>query len=63
MTTYVFDSAEVKQTGRTAKRVLKLAGGKTKEMVLVEITPTDPTFDWKKWVDPAILYVVEPPAS
>jgi len=59
MSTFVYDSTEVRQTGRTAKRVLKLAGNRTKEMTLVEITPVDPSFDWKKWVDPAQLYVVE----
>lgn len=53
--TYVFDGTEVKKTGRTAVRKLR-----QREMTLVEITPVDTSFDWKKWVDPVSLFVVQP---
>lgn len=63
MTTYVYDGTEVKKTGREAKRTINLTSGQVKHMTLVEITPVDPSFEWKKWVDPALLYVVgDPPA-
>ena len=58
METYVFDGSEVKKTGRTASKTL-VAGSRVKEMVLVEITPVDSTFDWKKWVRPEDLYAVK----
>jgi hypothetical protein len=58
METYVFDGSEVKKTGRTAVKTL-VAGSRVKEMTLIEITPVDSTFDWKKWVRPEDLYLVK----
>lgn len=57
--TFVYDGTEVKKTGRQAVKKLQI---KSKEFVLVEITPVDETFDWKKWVREADLYdVIESP--
>lgn len=53
--TFVYDGTEVKKTGRQAVKKLQI---KSKEFVLVEITPVDETFDWKKWVRPDDLYEV-----
>lgn len=51
MTTYIFEGAEVKLTGRVAvKRVTTVPGKPPRELKIVEITPVDDTFDWKKWV-------------
>lgn len=58
METFVYEGSEVKKTGRTAQKILT-AGVRTKEMTLVEITPVDTTFDWKKWVRPEDLYTVK----
>ena len=58
METFVHDGVEVKKTGRNAVKTLT-AGARTREMNLVEITPVDTTFDWKKWVRPEDLYVVK----
>lgn len=58
--TYVFESVEVKKTGRTAKREMKLPNGKVHNTsVMVEITPVDSDLGWKKWVDDAHLFIVE----
>lgn len=57
MITYVHEGTEVRKTGREATRTLR---GANKTMTLVEITPVDPMFDWKKWVDPNVLFVVQP---
>ena len=54
----MYDGAEVKKTGRTATKTLG-AGARVKEMNLVEITPVDTTFDWKKWVRPEDLYIIK----
>jgi len=56
METFVFEGTEVKKTGRTASKKLTI---KNKELILVEITPVDTTFDWKKWVRPEDLYEVK----
>lgn len=59
METYVFEDTEVKKTGRIATRKVKtLPNSPAREMTLVEITPVDEVFDWKKWVDPAQLYEI-----
>lgn len=59
MKTYVYDGTEVKMTGREAVRKVGRAGaGSTRELKLVEVTPVDPSFDWKKWVSPDQLYEV-----
>jgi hypothetical protein len=58
METFVYDGAEVKKTGRTATKTFG-TGARVKEMNLVEITPVDATFDWKKWVRPEELYVIK----
>lgn len=56
--TYVHGETEVKKTGREAKR--PVPGNKFQ--VLVEITPVnDYDGTWKKWVNPATLFEVEPP--
>lgn len=58
--TYVFESVEVKKTGRTAKREMKLPSGKVHNTaIMVEITPIDTELGWKKWVDDAHLFIVE----
>lgn len=57
METFVYEGTEVKKTGRSAVKTLT-AGTRTKELSLVEITPVDTTFDWKKWVRPEDLYTV-----
>ena len=54
--TYVYEGTEVKKTGRVATKTLSV---KNKELQLVEITPVDSTFDWKKWVRPDDLYLVK----
>ena len=54
METFVSEGVEVKKTGREAVRSLL----NNKELKLVEITPVDSTFDWKKWVRPEDLYTV-----
>lgn len=66
--TYVFNSVEVKTTGRTAKKDVEKVdrlkrrseGTETVTQVLHEITPTD-SFDgkWKKWVDLSELHTIE----
>ena len=58
METCVYDGAELKKTGRTATKTLG-TGPRVKEMNLVEITPVDSTFDWKKWVRPEDLYAIK----
>jgi len=65
--TYVFEGTEVIKTGRVAvkqrrprsasARVLPTVA--TQNVTLVEITPLDSTFDWKKWVTEEALYIVE----
>jgi hypothetical protein len=58
--TFVFEGTEVVKTGREAVREIKSVGGKTtpRKLVLVEITPVDSTFEWRKWVDPSHLFVI-----
>lgn len=56
MNTYVYDGNEVKKTGREAIRTIG-----SRKHTLVEITPVDTSLDWKKWVDPSMLFVVQPP--
>lgn len=56
METFVFEGTEVRKTGREAVKSLQI---KNKELTLVEITPVDSTFDWKKWVRPEDLYLVK----
>jgi len=59
MSTFVFDGVEVKLTGRKAvKRITTVPGKPPREMSLVEITPVDDTFDWKKWVPLDQMYEV-----
>ena len=58
---FVYDGTEVKKTGREAVRIIPAVGrgeSAPRKLVLVEITPVDTAFDWKKWVDPAQLYKV-----
>ena len=59
MTSYVHDGTEVKLTGREAvKKVATIPNKPPREIKIVEITPIDPTFDWKKWVPLEQLYKV-----
>lgn len=59
MKTYVHDGTEVKLTGREAVRRINTVPGKpAREMKIVEITPVDDTFDWKKWVALEQMYEV-----
>ena len=60
MQTYVYEGAEVVQTGRTAVKELKNPKGVVvRTMTLVEIHPLGEPDGWKKWVDPAQLFVVK----
>jgi hypothetical protein len=59
MTSYVYDGTEVKRTGREAIREIRTTPNNTRKLTLVEIEPVDPSFDWKKWVDPSMLFVVQ----
>lgn len=57
--TYVHDGVEVRKTGRTAVRKLR-----QRDMTIVEVTPVDSFHgEWKKWVDPVSLFVVQPTSS
>lgn len=58
MKTYVYEETEVKLTGRTAIRKIAVPGGKTREMVINEITPCE-DLDWKKWVPMEQLYEIQ----
>lgn len=59
---WVYDGTEVIKTGREATRELKTPAGKvTRTMTLVEIKPIDEVMDWKKWVNPSELFVVQNP--
>ncbi len=58
MTSFVHDGTEVKLTGRKAVRKIKTAPGKEREMSIVEITPVDELYDWKKWVPMDQLFEV-----
>lgn len=52
--TYVHEEFEVRQTGRTAD---KMVG--TRQLILVEITPVDENNGtWKKWVMPSALFKI-----
>lgn len=58
--TFVYEGTEVVKTGRVAERdVLTPNGKKLKTMELVEIKPVDDSNDWKKWVDPKLLFTVK----
>lgn len=57
--TYVYDGVEVKKTGRTAERKINaMSGAPAVHHTIYEIQPVDPDLDWKKWVDPKLLYKV-----
>lgn len=57
--TYVYEGTEVRKTGRTATKQGRTVGTRYPQShTLVEITPVDSTFDWKKWVDEKLLYEV-----
>jgi len=61
--TFVFDGIEVAKTGREAFREIKstTSAKLPRKMKLVEITPADTDVgDWKKWIDPSQLYIIEP---
>ena len=57
--TYIFEGTEVKKTGRTATKQIKMAGGKLRELMLEEISPVSTDeFPWTKWISPDQLYEV-----
>lgn len=56
--TFVYDGQEVKKTGRVAKQQIKTLSGKSRDKVLVEITPSGECDGWKKWVNPEDLFTV-----
>lgn len=59
--TFVYDGTEVVKTGREAIKEIKPIGSRAaRSVTLVEITPLDSTFEWKKWIDPAQLFVIRP---
>lgn len=59
---FVFETTEVKKTGRTARK--RSTMNKTVEMVMFEITPADPeSIAWKKWVQESELYIIDPPTD
>lgn len=58
MKTYVHEGTEVKLTGRTAIRNIGAGRPVARQLTLVEITPVDESFDWKKWVSQEQLYEV-----
>jgi hypothetical protein len=58
--TYVYDGVEVRKTGRVATRTHgTLPYSPPAKSTLVEITPVDSDMDWKKWVDPRVLFTVD----
>jgi len=58
-TAFVHEGVEVCKTGRVALRRSTRATKDT-EHQLVEICPTENPNLWKKWVNPASLYIIEP---
>lgn len=57
--TFVYDGVEVRKTGRVACREIKTIPGKSQKSFLHEITPVDSDLDWKKWVNPDHLFIVQ----
>ena len=58
--TFVHDGVEVVKTGRTANKTITVPGRTTSRILtLVEIKPLDDSFDSKKWVDPAQLFIIQ----
>lgn len=58
MKSYVFEGAEVKLTGRKAQKKVPVPGKIDRVFEMVEITPTDPDLEWKKWVRGEDLYEI-----
>ena len=57
--TYVFDGTEVKKTGRRAQRKMTPIGAKEPKIFeLLEITPSEESDGWKKWVRAEELYEI-----
>lgn len=59
--TFVYETDEVKKTGRTATRKSPVPGKNSIE-ILVEITPANTDagdFAWKKWVPEKMLYEIQ----
>lgn len=55
--TFVFETTEVKKTGRTARRKSGMTG---KDLIMFEITPIDPEgIQWKKWVPEDQLFTID----
>jgi hypothetical protein len=58
--TFVFEGVEVSKTGRTAIREIKKPNGTVASTTqIVEIKPIDDSMEWKKWVDPKLLFIVQ----
>ena len=59
MNTYIYNTSEVKLTGRYAKKTTKMGSGRIEHQTLVEIesvSTEEPT--WKRWVDITELFEV-----
>lgn len=58
--TYIYDSVEVRKTGRTATKQKEARISKvTKTDILYEIEPLDTNmYQWKKWVKEDELYTI-----
>lgn len=55
--TFVFETTEVKKTGRTARKRSGMTG---KDLIMYEITPVDPeAIQWKKWVPEDQLFTID----
>ena len=55
--TYVFETTEVKKTGRTARKKSTMTG---KDLIMFEIVPADPEgIQFKKWVSEDQLFTID----
>lgn len=55
--TYVFETTEVKKTGRTARKKSAMTG---KDLIMFEIVPADPEgIQFKKWVSEDQLFTID----
>ena len=55
--TFVFETVEVRKTGRTARKKSAMTG---KDQILYEVEPIDKeSIQWKKWVPEDQLYVID----
>lgn len=55
--TFVFETTEVKKTGRTARKKSAMTG---KDLIMFEIIPADPEgIQFKKWVSEDQLFTID----